>query len=73
MIGKDPRERSDRYFKKQVKKFDADKFHFMPTQFLIDDNYIGDPPKTQISVENLNDNIDENFLKKEFGFGGKFT
>lgn len=40
-------------------------FDFAPTQFIIDDNYVGDPPRVQVSFENLNDNIDENFLRRD--------
>lgn len=31
--------------------------------FLIDDNYVGKPPSIQVTVTNLNDNIDRNFFK----------
>eukprot|EP00095_Tigriopus_kingsejongensis_P000095 maker-scaffold1877_size25834-snap-gene-0.7 protein:Tk00095 transcript:maker-scaffold1877_size25834-snap-gene-0.7-mRNA-1 annotation:"hypothetical protein AND_009677" len=28
----------------------------------IDDNYIGEPPKVEVTIENLNDNVDQHFL-----------
>lgn len=61
----DPRVKSSRYCKGSRVKFDKDDFDFANTQFLIDNNYIGDPPHVQVSIDNLNDNIDENFLKKD--------
>lgn len=62
----DPREKSDKYRKNMTVKFHNGKqFDFLSTQFLIDDYYVGDPPKVQISFENLNDNIDENFLRRD--------
>lgn len=61
----DPRSKSTRYSKNSRVKFDKDQFEFEYTQFLIDNNYIGEPPHVQVSIENLNDNIDENFLKKD--------
>jgi len=67
----DPRAKSNRYSKGARAKFDKDQFDFAYTQFLIDDNYVGDPPNVQVSIDNLNDNIDENFLKKELTKLGK--
>lgn len=62
----DPREKSDRYRKHVTVKFNnAKQLEFLPTQFLIDENYVGKPPRVQVSFENLNDNIDENFLKRD--------
>ncbi len=31
-------------------------------KFKIDENYCGDPPKVEVTVENMNDNIDKQFL-----------
>ncbi len=28
----------------------------------VDENYVGDPPKVEVTVENLNDNVDNQFL-----------
>lgn len=68
----DPRERSDKYRKHITVKFNnAKQFEFAPTQFLIDENYVGNPPRVQISFENLNDNIDENFLRRDLEKLGK--
>ena len=33
-------------------------------RFVIDEHYIGDPPKVEVTFENLNDNIDKQFLGK---------
>jgi len=33
-------------------------------RFVIDDNYVGDPPKVEVTFDNLNDNIDKQFLAK---------
>ena len=30
--------------------------------FQIDSNYVGEPPKTEVTIENLNDNVDRQFL-----------
>lgn len=30
--------------------------------FQIDDNYVGEPPKVEVTIENLNDNVDKQFL-----------
>lgn len=62
----DPRTKSNRYLKGTRAKFDKDQFDFSHTQFLIDSNYIGDPPDVQVSIANLNDNIDEKFLMHDF-------
>ena len=31
-------------------------------RFKIDENYVGEPPKVEVTVENMNDNIDKQFL-----------
>ena len=31
-------------------------------RFKIDENYVGEPPKVEVTVENMNDNIDKSFL-----------
>lgn len=31
-------------------------------RFKIDENYVGDPPRVEILISNLNDNIDKSFL-----------
>ena len=28
----------------------------------IDENYVGEPPKVEVTIENLNDNVDKQFL-----------
>ena len=33
-------------------------------KFKIDENYVGEPPKVEVTVENMNDNIDEHFLRR---------
>jgi histone-lysine N-methyltransferase SETD1 len=33
-------------------------------RFTIDDNYTGDPPKVEVTLDNLNDNVDKQFLAK---------
>ena len=33
-------------------------------RFKIDDNYVGEPPKVEVTVENMNDNIDQQFLTR---------
>lgn len=60
----DPRLKSNRYFKGASVKFINKKFDLSSTQFTIDANYVGEPPEIQVSIENLNDNIDETFLRK---------
>ena len=32
-------------------------------KFKIDEFYVGEPPKVEVTVENMNDNIDESFLR----------
>lgn len=64
----DPRARSSKYSKEgffSKTKGVEEPLDFALTQFVIDDNYVGDPPSVQVSIQNLNDNIDENFLKKD--------
>ena len=34
-------------------------------RFLIDVNYVGEPPKVEVTFDNLNDNIDKQFLGKQ--------
>lgn len=67
----DPRARSSKYSKGGRTSFNESKIDFAPVHFIIDDNYTGDPPKVQVSIENLNDNIDENFLKKDLAKLGR--
>jgi [histone H3]-lysine4 N-trimethyltransferase SETD1 len=38
-------------------------FFFRFIRFKIDQNYIGEPPKLEITITNLNDNIDKTFLE----------
>ncbi|XP_040580169.1 uncharacterized protein Set1 [Lepeophtheirus salmonis] len=33
-------------------------------RFKIDENYVGDPPPVEVTVENLNDNVDQTFLER---------
>ena len=33
-------------------------------RFIIDSNYVGEPPKVEVTFDNLNDNIDKQFLAK---------
>lgn len=70
-ILEDPRAKSSRYSKGSRVKFDKDQYDFAFTQFIIDKDYVGDPPHVQISIDNLNDNIDENFLKKDLAKMGR--
>lgn len=67
----DPRVKSHRYSKFARTKFDPEQFDFQPLQFLIDDHYVGEPPRVQVSIDNLNDNINEDFLRKELMKSGK--
>lgn len=67
----DPRAKSNRYSNRNRTKFDPDQWEFEPLQFLIDDHYVGQPPRVQVSIDNLNDNINEEFLKKELTKLGK--
>lgn len=69
--GEDPRLKSYKYHQGAKAEFDAAQFDFGSTRFTIDDNYVGDPPEIQVSIENINDNIDENFLLKELTRIGK--
>jgi len=32
-------------------------------RFKIDENFVGDPPKLEVTIENLNDNVNEHFLQ----------
>ena len=32
--------------------------------FQIDENYVGEPPKVEVTIENLNDNVDKHFLNQ---------
>ena len=34
-----------------------------PSSQQIDENYVGDPPKVEVAIENLNDNVDPTFLR----------
>lgn len=36
---------------------------FRSIRFKIDQNYVGEPPAVEITITNLNDNIDKQFLK----------
>jgi histone-lysine N-methyltransferase SETD1 len=29
----------------------------------VDENYVGEPPKVEVTIENLNDNVDNAFLQ----------
>ena len=31
-------------------------------KFKIDENFVGEPPKVEVTVENMNDNVDKQFL-----------
>ena len=64
-MDKDPRKRSTKYSQEVSVSFSKIVFDFAQTQFVIDDHYIGEPPEIQVSIENLNDNIDEKFLSNE--------
>lgn len=33
-------------------------------RFIIDSNYTGEPPKVEVTLDNLNDNVDKQFLGK---------
>lgn len=33
-------------------------------RFKIDENYVGEPPKVEVTVENMNDNVDRQFLQR---------
>lgn len=37
-------------------------FFFTHLRFKIDQNYVGEPPAVEITITNLNDNIDRQFL-----------
>ena len=39
--------------------------------FQIDENYVGEPPKVEVTIENLNDNVDQQFLGTMTGKFGK--
>lgn len=72
-LKEDPRTKSSKYSKGLRVDFDKEEYDYAFTQFLIDSNYVGEPPHVQVSIDNLNDNIDENFLKKELcKYGGLF-
>lgn len=45
-------------------------FYFF--RFKIDENYIGEPPALEITINNLNDNIDKGFLSKMITDLGEF-
>lgn len=41
-------------------------FSFLPKidiRFKIDEHYVGEPPAVEITISNMNDNVDENFLR----------
>ncbi|KAG9509327.1 Mitochondrial coenzyme A transporter SLC25A42 [Fragariocoptes setiger] len=73
----DPRNVSNRYLKgvraSFVKRGDSPSWdrdkkgpsYLTVPMFMIDDNYVAEPPKLQVSIKNLNDNVDENFLLRE--------
>jgi hypothetical protein len=65
MNSADPRGKSSRYLQKTSLRFKKEKFEFVHTQFIIDEHYVGEPPRVQVGFMNLNDNIDEKFLRKE--------
>uniref|UniRef100_A0A336MTJ1 [histone H3]-lysine(4) N-trimethyltransferase n=1 Tax=Culicoides sonorensis TaxID=179676 RepID=A0A336MTJ1_CULSO len=41
-------------------------------RFKIDENFIGDPPALEVTINNLNDNIDKGFLSKTIAEAGEF-
>ena len=41
-------------------------------RMVIDDNYVGDPPKVEVTMDNLNDNIDQQFLSNRIGKYGEW-
>lgn len=67
----DPRGKSSHYLQNTSARFKNKKFEFVPTQFIIDENYVGEPPRVQVGFTNLNDNIDEKFLRKEISKVGQ--
>ena len=38
----------------------------------IDENYVGEPPKVEVTIENLNDNVDQTFLRSMVDKFGQF-
>merc|ERR1719295_2880 len=40
-------------------------------RFKIDDNYVGEPPKLEVTIGNLNDNVNEQFLSNMVGKYGE--
>lgn len=61
----DPRSKSIKYSNSGRSRFNQEQFDFAPTKFIIDSNYIGEPPHIQVGIVNLNDNINEDFLSKD--------
>ena len=41
-------------------------------RMVIDDHYIGDPPKVEVTMDNLNDNINKDFLSNRIGKYGEW-
>lgn len=39
---------------------------YYPFRFTIDKDYVGEPPAVEMTVTNLNDNVDKNFLTDMF-------
>lgn len=42
------------------------------SRFKIDHNYVGDPPAVEVTITNLNDNIDKQFLARMLEKYGKY-
>jgi len=56
----DPRKRKNVYWNQEKE----DAMELPVPRLLIDANYVGEPPKVEVTIDNLNDNVDQQFLAK---------
>ena len=57
----DPRKRKTVYWNRDK---DEAAMELVVPRLLIDANYVGQPPKVEVTIDNLNDNVDQQFLAK---------
>ena len=56
----DPRKRKQVYWNREKE----DAMELPVPRLLIDQFYVGEPPKVEVTIDNLNDNVDKQFLAK---------
>jgi histone-lysine N-methyltransferase SETD1 len=63
----DPRKRKNIYWNREKEEA----MELPVPLLLIDNNYVGEPPKVEVTIDNLNDNVDRQFLLKTVNKFGK--